>query len=131
MRLYRPVGFQELELIVNSDFSTFPPRLSFQPIFYPVLNRDYAIQIARDWNTNDPTSEFAGFVTEFDVDDLYILQYPIQIVGNSHIHQELWIPAEDLAQFNRHIIDKIKVVDAYYGDRFTAPIDPKTNLPIM
>jgi hypothetical protein len=131
MRLYRPVGFQELELIVNSNFSAFPPRLSFQPIFYPVLNRDYAIQIARDWNTSDPTSEYAGFVTEFDVDDLYILQYPIQVVGNSHIHQELWIPAEDLAQFNQHIIDKIKVVDAYYGDRFTAPVDPKTNLPIM
>lgn len=44
-------------------------------------------------------------------------------------YQELWVPAEDLAEFNQHILDKIKVVAAYYGDRFTIEIDPATNLP--
>jgi hypothetical protein len=48
--LYRPVGPEELDLIVKSGFREFPPRLSDQPIFYPVTNEAYATQIARDWN---------------------------------------------------------------------------------
>jgi hypothetical protein len=130
MRLYRPIGYQELELIANSNFSAFPPRLPSQPIFYPVLNLDYGIQIAQDWNTSDPNSGFAGFVTQFDVDDLYIAQFEIQIVGSSQVHQELWIPAENLAEFNRHILGRIEIVGSYYGDRFTMAIDPVSNLPI-
>lgn len=60
--LYRPVGHHELMLIVASSYSTFPPRLPEQPIFYPVLNEQYAIQIARDWNAkyNNPP---IGYVT--------------------------------------------------------------------
>ncbi|MCW5960282.1 MAG: hypothetical protein KIS76_08975 [Pyrinomonadaceae bacterium] len=46
--LFRPVGKNELALIEESDFTAFPPRLPEQPIFYPVLNENYAIQIARD-----------------------------------------------------------------------------------
>jgi hypothetical protein len=131
MRLYRPIGYQELELIVSTNLTEFPPRLPSQPIFYPVLNLEYAIQIARDWNTTDPNSGFAGFVTCFDVADAYIADYEIQSVGSSQVHQELWIPAEHLTEFNRQIIGKIQIVDAYYGDRFNHQIDPQTNLPII
>ncbi len=46
--LYRPVGQLELNLIRESDYSTFPPRLLGQPIFYPVLSEQYATQIARE-----------------------------------------------------------------------------------
>ncbi|MHC8948000.1 hypothetical protein [Sphingobacterium hungaricum] len=48
--LYRPVGQSELKLIEDSGWKKFPPRLAQQPIFYPVMNEEYAIQIARDWN---------------------------------------------------------------------------------
>jgi len=58
--LYRPVGRGELELIRASGFREFPPRLPEQPIFYPVLTEEYATQIARDWNTKDERSGFAG-----------------------------------------------------------------------
>lgn len=40
----------ELDLIRESNFREFPPRLPLQPIFYPVLEHEYAVQIARDWN---------------------------------------------------------------------------------
>jgi hypothetical protein len=129
MRLYRPIGYQELDLIAKSDFLAFPPRLPSQPIFYPVLNLEYGIQIAKDWNTADPNSGFAGFVTKFDVDDVYIAQFEIQIVGSSQVHQELWIPAEDLSRFNQHILEKIEVVAAYYGSNFPHQIAPVSNLP--
>ena len=50
MILYRPVGTKELELIKKSNYYQFPPRLPEQPIFYPVLNERYAIEIASGWN---------------------------------------------------------------------------------
>ena len=50
MILYRPVGTKELELIRESGWTRYPPRLPEQPIFYPVLEEEYARQIARDWN---------------------------------------------------------------------------------
>jgi hypothetical protein len=46
--LYRPVGSKELELIKESGYSKFPPRLPEQPIFYPVMNEEYASHIARN-----------------------------------------------------------------------------------
>ena len=54
--LFRPVGKTELELIEKSGFRKFPARLFHQPIFYPVLNQEYAEKIARDWNTKDAAS---------------------------------------------------------------------------
>jgi hypothetical protein len=38
--LYRPVGPKELELIKQSSWRAFPPRLPEQPIFYPVMNEE-------------------------------------------------------------------------------------------
>lgn len=83
-----------------------------QPIFYPVLNREYAIQIARDWNTKDAASGFAGYVTRFEVDDEYASRFEVQTVG-ARMHQELWVPAEDLEEFNRHLKGLIEVVDKF------------------
>ena len=65
--LFRPVGQKELNLIRESGFRAFPPRRFFQPIFYPVLNEEYAAGIARDWNTKDEASGYVGYVTRFRV----------------------------------------------------------------
>ncbi len=115
MRLWRPVGIRELELIYDSGPTAFPPRLPEQPIFYPVLNLDYAIEIARDWNV--PRAPFAGYVTEFEVDDDFAGRYERQIVGRRS-HEELWVPAEDLPAFNARITPPMRVVAAYFGEDF-------------
>ncbi len=112
MKLYRPVGQKELDLIKESGYSEFPPRLEWQPIFYPVLNKEYAVQIAREWNTEDEFSGFIGYVLEFEVIDEYLKRYDIQTVGAS-VHQEYWIPAGQLADFNAHIIGLIKVIEKF------------------
>lgn len=126
MILYRPVGLGELELIAESGYSAFPPRLPEQPIFYPVLNFDYAAQIASEWNTQRPP--YAGFVTRFEVEQSYVEQFEVQTVGG-RMHQELWVPAEQLDEFNRHIIGRITIEAAFYGDQFQGELDPQTNLP--
>jgi hypothetical protein len=110
--LYRPVGQQELDLIRSSGFREFPPRLPRQPIFYPVLNEEYATQIARDWNTKSGSRR--GFVTRFQVLTEFLRRYEINTVGSS-IHQEYWIPAEDLPEFNRNIVGVIEVIAEYQG----------------
>lgn len=120
--LYRPVGLKELELIAASDYAKFPPRLSWQPIFYPVLNEAYAIEIATKWNLDDEGSGYAGFVTVFEVDATYVSSFKVENVGGP-IHNELWIPAEELETFNAHIIGKIRITKMYFGTRFQYPKD--------
>lgn len=115
MILYRPVGQAEFELIQQSNYQLFPPRLPEQPIFYPVLNLKYAKEIAQRWNTKDKNSGFRGFVVKFKIEDDYISKFPIQTVGASY-HQELWIPAKELDNFNAHIIGKIEVSEVFNSD---------------
>ncbi len=109
--LYRPVGPKELALIEQSGWKRFPPRLPEQPIFYPVMNEEYAIQIARDWNV--PASG-AGFVTKFDVNSDYLAKFEVQNVGGL-IHDELWVPAEELEEFNDQIVGLIEVTKSFYS----------------
>lgn len=112
MELFRPVGGKELELIKQSGWRRFPPRLPEQPIFYPVLNARYAEEIAGRWNTKDANSGFKGYVTRFEVDDEYIAGFDSHQVGASY-HMEYWIPAEELEEFNRHIVGEIEVIKSY------------------
>ena len=96
-------------MIEESGWTEFPPRLPEQPIFYPVLNQEYARQIARDWNVKESGS---GYVTKFDVDAEYLERFPVQVVGGS-THAELWVPAEELSEFNSRIIGKIEVIESF------------------
>jgi hypothetical protein len=116
-KLYRPVGLIELGLIAETDFGKFPPRLDWQPIFYPVLNFGYAQEIAQKWNLNDKASGYSGFVTEFELPKTYLARFEVQIVGNSN-HAEMWIPAEELDAFNSQIVGQIRVSAAFYGTKY-------------
>lgn len=115
--LFRPVGIYELKKIVLNNLKAFPPRLSNQPIFYPVINLDYAAFIARDWNTKDENSGYCGFVTSFDIDSDYISKYKLKQVGNN-IHKEYWVPSESLNEFNSQIIGLIEIKQSYYGNLY-------------
>jgi hypothetical protein len=109
IRLYRPVGPEELELVRTSGYRAFPPRLSEEPIFYPVLNEEYATQIARDWNTK---ASGVGYALRFAVRRKFLDKYEVHVVGCA-VHQEYWIPAEELPQFNANIIGEIEVIAEY------------------
>jgi hypothetical protein len=112
LTLWRPVGQAELDLIAGSGWKMFPPRLKGQPIFYPVLNEEYATKLARDWNANDPTSGYVGFVLRFEIDAAYASRFEPRRVGGRGI-DELWVPAEELDEFNAHIVGAIQVIAEY------------------
>ena len=107
--LWRPVGPAELELVRQSEMRRFPPRLPEQPIFYPVLNEDYAVKIARDWNV---TASGSGYVLRFRVRKSCLDRYQPQEAGG-RANREYWIPAEDLDDFNDAIVDQIEIVRSF------------------
>jgi hypothetical protein len=107
--LYRPTGPEELELVRDSGFKRWPPRLPEQPIFYPVTNEEYAKEIASKWNVKDSG---VGYVTRFEVRANFMKKYKIEQVGSSH-HTEWWVPAEELEDLNDNIVGKIEVIDEY------------------
>ena len=104
--LYRPIGPEELKLLEASAFKRWPPRLPEQPIFYPVTNEQYAVEIASKWNVRDSG---AGHVTRFEVSSDFMVEFGIHQVGASH-HTEWWIPAERLEELNDNIFGKIEVI---------------------
>jgi len=107
--LYRPTGPNELKKLEAAEFKAWPPRFPDQPIFYPVLNQEYAEHIARGWNVKDSG---VGYVTQFSVCREFLRKYPRQVVGSKQC-EELWIPAEDLEQMNQHIIGEIEIVKVF------------------
>ena len=111
--LYRPVGPAELDLIRAADWKRFPPRLPDQPIFYPVVQEEYARKIARDWNV---PSSGSGYVTRFHVRADHLAQYGEQLAGGTQ-HTEYWIPAERLDEFNDNIVGLIEVIAEFHKDR--------------
>lgn len=110
--LYRPTGPRELALVEATGYKRWPPRLPDQPIFYPVTNEQYAIEIARDWNV--PASG-QGFVTRFLVRREFMDRYAVHQVGGAH-HTERWIPAEELEMLNDHIVGVIDVIGRFGAD---------------
>jgi hypothetical protein len=104
--LWRPCGPREMELVAESGFRAWPPRLPEQPIFYPVTNEQYAREVNR-WNLNE---QGHGFITRFLVRREFMDRYAVETVGGRR-HTEWWIPAEDLAEMNANILGLIEVVD--------------------
>lgn len=107
--LYRPTGPDEMELVKASGYKKWPPRLPGQPIFYPVTNERYAIEIATRWNM---TETGVGYVTRFHVKKRFMDQFTIAQVGAAH-HTEWWVPAEQLDELNQNIVGLIEVVGEY------------------
>jgi hypothetical protein len=102
-----------MDLIRASRFREFPPRLPEQPIFYPVLTEEYATQIARDWNTKDERSGFAGYVLRFQVRTEFLQKYDVHTVGSAG-HREYWIPADALQEMNANIVGDIEIVSEFH-----------------
>lgn len=72
------------------------------------------MQIARDWNAQHNVDK-AGYVTRFSVNNDFLKGYDVQTVGGS-VHQEYWIPAGDLGEFNRNIVGPIEVIAEFRGE---------------
>ena len=73
------------------------------------MNEQYAAQIAREWNV--PASG-SGYVTRFVVRTDYLKKFEVQNVGGD-IHDELWVPAEELEEFNDNIVGLIEVIQSF------------------
>jgi hypothetical protein len=55
----------------------------------------------------------AGFVLKFAVDSDYLSKFKVENVG-ARVHDELWIPSEELEEFNSNIVGLIEMTKAFY-----------------
>jgi hypothetical protein len=95
--------------------SCFPVSSGFAAFFYPVLNEEYAIQIARDWNTKDELSGYEGHVLKFSVRSEFLNRYESHVVGSS-THSEYWIPADKLTELNHNIVGTIEIIGHFFRE---------------
>lgn len=107
--MYRPTGPEEYELVANSGFTKWPPRLEGQPIFYPVTNEKYAREITEQWNIRDSG---VGYVFKFLVKQSFVEKYNVEKVGGQN-HTEWWIPSEKMDELNNSIVGKIEMIGRY------------------
>ena len=80
----------------------------------PVLNENYARQIARDWDTKDEASRYVGYVTRLRVNTGFLARHEVQAVGGVQ-HEEYQIPAVDLDEFNANIVGLIETVSEFWS----------------
>ena len=74
-----------------------------------MLNQEYATELACGFQV---PAFGVSHVTRFEVDSSYLAQFDVQRVG-SNTSLEYWIPAEELDEFNDHIVGSIEVVASY------------------
>ncbi|MBD2714289.1 ADP-ribosylation/crystallin J1 [Microvirga sp. STR05] len=110
--LYRPVNQQELDLIAASGWLEFPPGVPEQTPFYLVPEEHHDTRLADDWQSS---SRDAGYLLRFAVDAEYAATFPVQNVGLRE-HNELWVPAEELPEFNRQIMGQIEVIAVFKAE---------------
>jgi hypothetical protein len=55
-----------------------------------------------------------GYVTRFAVKTEYLSRCEVHKVGGAK-HLECWIPAEQLDEFNRNIVEKIEVISEFHA----------------
>ena len=84
---------------------------SYGSVACALQNEEYAVQIARDWNARDGKS---GYVTRFQIQTSFLKRYEVHQVGSA-IHQEYWIPAEELEEWNNNIVGKIAVIAEFHS----------------
>lgn len=46
----------------------------------------------------------------------YLSKNEVRVVGGA-IHEEYWIPAEELEEFNRNIVGRIEVISEFKGEK--------------
>lgn len=133
MRLFRPVGLFELQALVAAEFSVFPAQAWLAQQAYasyaPSVDLEFARQIARDWIATDERTGFVGFVTQFDVKDVFMAGIAVQGSGPT-CHREIWIPPEREEEFNLHIQGPIRVSETFIGARFEGDIEQATGLSL-
>ncbi|MDW3849419.1 ADP-ribosylation/crystallin J1 [Micromonospora sp. BRA006-A] len=106
--LWRPLGQQELGLVREAGGHRWPPLPPEQTHFFPMLDEDFAIRAAQDWNLFGPVR----YVARFHVETGFLGRYSTRSFGGSAAPM-LWVAAEELDEFNAHIVGSIEVIHEF------------------
>ncbi len=73
------------------------------------MNEASATQISVEWNI---PAYGVGYVTKFEIDADYLPKVKVENVGGE-IHNELWVPSEQLEEFNLSVVPNLLVPKHY------------------
>jgi hypothetical protein len=124
MKLYRPVGFDELRRMYELDMRSFPAPLGDQPSFECSRADAQAMRIARDRKTR--TDPFAGYVTEFEVEDDFGATFARDLASEGS-HGLTRIPKLDIGELNAHLTGRIRVPAGFFGPQFRGYVPTNFN----
>jgi len=124
MKLYRPVGLEELRRTYEENMRSYPQPLKAQRSLDLSLSSADAATIAR--NRNAGTEPYAGYVTELEIDDEYAAMHPHHPAKDG-TERLLRIPIEDFEEFNTHLLGRIKVAAGFFGQQFRGYIPTMFN----
>lgn len=101
-----------LEAIRVRSWKSFPPLQEEEAAFYPAISQLFALQKAQDWTLPDWGE---CYVTQFRIAAGYVRNFEVQTLSGE-VHEELWVPAEELENFNSNIVGKIQVLKAFTAE---------------
>ncbi|HWS36466.1 MAG TPA: ADP-ribosylation/crystallin J1 [Actinoplanes sp.] len=104
--LWRPAGPRELDLIRASGWRRWPPVPLERLYFYPILSESFAVTGAQHWTSSDSG---VRYVLRIHVETDFVGRYSTRSFGGSAAPM-LWVPAEDMDEFNAHVVGLIEVV---------------------
>ncbi|MET7835275.1 ADP-ribosylation/crystallin J1 [Micromonospora sediminicola] len=105
---WRPLGQQELGLIREAGGRRWPALPPDQTHFFPMLDEGFAIRAAQNWNLFGPVR----YVARFHVETGFLGRYSTRSFGGSAAPM-LWVAAEDLDEFNAHIVGSIEIIHEF------------------
>lgn len=98
--LYRVIDDGELNALRALGFRKFPA--CGEAAFYPMLSRHFALESLRQ---RPPGRQY---LTQFKICAVYARSFEVQTLCGE-VHDELWVPAEELPVFNEKIVGKISL----------------------
>ncbi|MFG1757852.1 PWWP domain-containing protein [Micromonospora echinofusca] len=106
--LWRPMGQQERNLVRETGWRRWPALPPDRTHFFPILSEDFAIRAARDWDLFGSVR----CVARFHVETGFLGRYSTRSFGGSAAPM-LWVPAEELDEFNAHLVGPIEVTHEF------------------
>ncbi len=124
MRIFKPVGLEELRLMYEANMRSLAPGGPDHSAATFHLDNGEADAVARSRITKD--DPFAGYVVQVDVDEEGAAVLSRFLTGEG-TRRKAHLPAEEVPRLNDHLAGQMTVTSAHFGPEFRGYIPTMFN----